>query len=184
MDVAIVTASGIDELARLGRVERGSRADVARSVIGLAVARGARRPDVSTVEAFKSAMLSARSIAMSNPTGGAQSGAHLAKVFERLGIAEAMATKSTYGPGGPAGLVGNYLLRGNVEIGLQQMPELMAVPGIDILGPIPDELQLVTMFSAGLSTVAANRAGARAWIAYLRSEAASEAIRQAEMQPA
>ena len=89
---------------------------------------------------------------MSNPVGGGQSGANLVKIFDKLGIAEAMKAKSVYGPGGPAGLIGNFLVRKEVEIGIQQLPELMAVPGIDIVGPLPPEIQAMTVFSAGLST--------------------------------
>ena len=183
-DVAIVTAAGIDALIEQGRIVRGSRADIARSVIGLAVQRGAPVPDISTVDAFKQTLLAAKAVAMSHPTGGAQSGAHLAQVFERLGIADAMRGKSIYGPGGPAGLVGNYLLRKEAEIGLQQMPEIMAVPGIEVVGPIPDAVQLVTVFSAGISTSATNPSGARNWIECLCTPDAATLIRASGMQPA
>lgn len=165
-DVAIVTAAGIDELIAQDCLV--SRSDIARSVIGLAVQQGAPKPDISTVDGFADALLSARSLAMSHPTGGAQSGAHLKRIFERLGIADAVLAKATFGPGGPAGLIGNYLVRGEVEVGLQQLSELMMVPGIDVVGPIPAEVQLTTMFSAGISTAAADAALARAFIAHLR----------------
>ena len=89
---------------------------------------------------------------MSNPVGGGQSGAHIAKIFERLGVTEALKSKTKYGPGGPAGLIGLFLVRGEADLGVQQMPELMAVSGIDIVGPLPKEIQAVTVFSAGLST--------------------------------
>ena len=183
-DVAIVTSPGIDDLIANGRIVPGSRVDIACSSIGLAVRKGAPIPDISTVEGFKQALLSARSIAMSHPTGGAQSGAHLAKVFERLGIAEALSARLIYGPGGPAGLVGNYLLRQEADIGLQQMPELMAVPGIAIIGPIPDEVQLTTVFSAGVSTTATNPEGAVAWIRCLKTREAAGIITASGMQPA
>lgn len=182
-DVAIVTGGGIDELVAKGRIVAGSRADIARSKIGVAVQKGATRPDISTVDAFKRALLAAKSVGMSNPVGGGQSGAHLARVFERLSIADAMNAKSTFGPGGPEGLIGKYLLRGQVELGLQQMPELMAVDGIDIIGPIPDEVQLDTVFSAGISTVAKNAEGARKWIDCMRSAAAVAVIEAKGMQP-
>jgi molybdate transport system substrate-binding protein len=175
-DLAIVTSAGIDDLVAKGRIVAGTRADIARSKIGAAVQNGAPRPDISTVETFKRTLLAATTIGMSNPVGGGQSGAHLAKVFERLGIANAMSVKSTYGPGGPEGLIGKYLLRKEVEFGLQQMPELMAVDGIDILGPIPAELQLDTVFSAGISTAAKNPEGAKQWIDYLRSPSAATVI--------
>lgn len=183
-DVAIVTAAGIDALIEQGRILQGSRVDIARSVIGMAVQRDAPVPDISTVAAFKRTLLGAKAVAMSHPTGGAQSGAHLAQVFERLGIADAMRVKSIYGPGGPAGLVGNYLLRHEAEMGLQQLPEIMAVPGIEVVGPIPDEVQLVTVFSAGVSTAAKNPNAAREWIRCLSAPTASHIIRASGMQPA
>ncbi len=181
-DLAIVTGAGIDDLVSKGRIVAGTRGDIARSKIGAAVQKGAPRPDISTVDAFKRTLLAATTIGMSNPVGGGQSGAHLAKVFERLGISDAMQVKATYGPGGPEGLIGKYLLRKEVEFGLQQMPELMAVDGIDILGPIPAELQLDTVFSAGISTAAKNPEGAKQWIAYLRSPAAVAVIEAKGMQ--
>lgn len=183
-DVAIVTASGIDALIGAGRIAPGARTDIAISKVGLAVQRGAARPDISTVEGFRRAMLAAGRVAMSNPTGGAQSGAHLARVFERLGIAEAMQAKSVYGPGGPEGLIGKFLLRNEVDVGLQQLPELMSVPGIDVIGTLPEEIGLATVFSAGLSAAAANPEGGKALLASLRSPAAAEVIARMGMEPA
>ena len=134
--------------------------------------KGARRPDISSAEEFKQALLAAKSLGMSNPVGGGQSGANLIKIFDRLGITEAMHPKCTYGPGGPAGLIGNYLVRKEVEIGIQQLPELMAVPGIDIVGPLPPDIQSMTVFAAGLSTAAKNVDGAKALIKFLTTPAA------------
>jgi molybdate transport system substrate-binding protein len=182
-DVAIVTAEGIEELTRQGRIVRGSRTDLARSAMGLAVQKGAPRPDISTAEKFKEAMLKAKSIGMSNPVGGGASGAILAAVFERLGIAEQMKPKLVFGPGGPAGLIGNFLVRKEVEIGVQQIPELMAVPGIDIVGPLPPGIQSVSVFSAGLSTAAQEPEGGRALIKFLGTPAAAKVMRDKGMEP-
>jgi len=181
-DVAIVTAEGIEELTRQGRIVAGTRADIARSAMGLAVQKGARKPDISSAEKFKQAMLAARSLGMSNPVGGGQSGANLMKIFERLGIAEAMKPKLTFGPGGPAGLIGNFLLRKEVEIGVQQMPELMAVPGIDIVGPLPPDIQSMTVFSVGLSTAAKNADGGRALTKFLTTPAAAQVMKAKGME--
>jgi molybdate transport system substrate-binding protein len=176
-DITIATDKGIDELIAQGRIVAGSRADLARSAMALAVQKGAPKPDISSAEKFKAAMLAAKSLGMSNPVGGGQSGANLVAIFERLGITEAMKPKCFYGPGGPAGLIGNYLVRKEVEVGIQQLPELMAVPGIDIVGPLPPDIQNMTVFSAGLSTAARNADGAKALIQFLATPAARAVIK-------
>jgi molybdate transport system substrate-binding protein len=171
-DVTISTDKGIDDLTAQGRIVAGTRADLVRSAMALAVQMGARRPDISSAEKFKETMLAAKSLGMSNPVGGGQSGRNLIKIFDRLGITEAMKPKCTYGPGGPAGLIGFYLLRKEIEVGIQQLPELMAVPGIDIIGPLPPDIQSMTVFSAGLSAAARNSDGAKALIKFLTTPAA------------
>lgn len=181
-DVAIVTDAGHATLTAQGRLMAGVRADVARSAMGLAVQKGAAKPDISSAEKFKAAMLAAKSLGMSNPVGGGQSGANLVRIFEKLGIADAMKPKCIYGPGGPAGLIGNFLVRKEVEVGIQQMPELMAVPGIDIVGPLPPDIQTMTVFSAGLSTSAQNADGARALIQFLTTTRAAAVIKSKGME--
>jgi len=181
-DIAIVTAQGIQDLIKQGKIVPGTGTEIARSAMGLAVQKGAPRPDISSAEKFKQAMLAAKSLGMSNPVGGGQSGANLMMIFERLGITEAMKSKTTYGPGGPAGLIGNFLLRQEVEIGIQQMPELMAVPGIDIVGPLPPEIQSMTVFSVGLSTTANNADGGRALIKFLATPAAARVMKKNGME--
>jgi molybdate transport system substrate-binding protein len=180
-DLAIATDRGIDDLIANGRIVAGTRTDLARSAMALAVQAGARKPDISTAEKFKTAMLGAKSLGMSNPVGGGQSGANLVKIFERLGIAEAMKPKCFYGPGGPAGLIGNFLVRKEIEIGIQQLPELMAVPDIDIVGPLPPDIQMASVFSAGISTAAKNADGTKALLAYLTTPAAKAVYRSKGM---
>jgi molybdate transport system substrate-binding protein len=176
-DVAIVTDQGLKDLTQQGKLVPGSGADIARSAMALAVQNGAAKPDISSGEKFKAALLAAKSLGMSNPVGGGQSGANLVKIFDKLGITEAMKAKSVYGPGGPAGLIGNFLVRKEVEIGIQQLPELMAVPGIDIVGPLPSDVQLMTVFSAGLSTSAKNADGAKALIQFLTTPKAAAVMK-------
>jgi molybdate transport system substrate-binding protein len=182
-DVAIVTHVGAQELIGQGRGAAGSLADLARSLIGVCVAKGAPRPDLSSAEAFTAAMLRAKSIALSKPVGGGASGAHMASVFERLGITAAVRGKSIYGAGGPAGLVGLIVARGDAEIGVQQMAELMAVPGVDIVGPLPSALQSVTQFSGFVPTAALNPQGGRALIDFLRRPAAKAVIKAKGLVP-
>jgi molybdate transport system substrate-binding protein len=181
-DAAIVTAHSIEELTRQGKIAAGSSAAIGRSAMGLAVQKGAPRPDISTVEKFKQTLLAARSLAMSNPVGGGTSGAILARAFERLGIAEEMKRKATYGPGGPAGLIGNFLVRKEVEIGIQQIPELMAVPGIDIVGPLPEGIQSVSVFTIGVSTAAKDAQAAKALVKFLVTPEAAAVVRSKGME--
>jgi molybdate transport system substrate-binding protein len=183
-DVAIVSANGARDLAGQRRLITGSLVEIAKSSIGVAVAKGAPRPDLSTVDGFKRAMLAAKSIACSKPVGGGQSGVHIARVFADLGITEQMQAKSKYGAGGPAGLAGLMVLRGEADIGIQQMAELMAVDGIDVVGPLPPEIQMVTPFVAAIPTIASHAAAGRAVIAFLTTPDAKRVLKVKGLDPA
>ena len=183
-DVAIVTGRGAKELVGRGKIVAGSLVEVARSLIGVAVPKGAPRPDLASVEGFKRDLLTAKSVALSKPVGGGASGAHMAEVFERLGITEAMQTKAKYGAGGAAGLAGLVVLRGEADIGIQQMAELIAVAGIDVVGPLPAELQSVTMFTAAIPASASHPAAGRAAIDFLTTPAAKSVIKANGLEPA
>jgi|SRR6185312_4229325 len=183
-DAVVLTRPSLDDMVKQGKVVAGSQTDIVRSAIMVAVKQDARRPDISSVEKFKEAMLDAKSIAMSNPVGGGTSGAHLARVFDQLGITEALKSKMIFGPGGPAGLIGNYLVRGEAEIGIQQESELMAVPGIDIIGPLPDGIQAVSVFSLGTHTAGKDADAIKALGHFLRTPAAAAVLKQMGLQPA
>lgn len=180
-DAAIVGHVNIDELIRLGKIVADSRTPIAHSPIALAVQKGAPKPDISTPEKFKETLLAAKSIAMSNPVGGGTSGGVLIRAFERLGIAEQLKPKLTFGAGGPAGLVGHFLVRKEIEIGIQQLSELMAVPGIDIVGPLPEGVQSITVFTGGVSTTATDADAARALLAYLATPKVAAVLRSKGM---
>ena len=182
-DVAIVTGPGIKELIGRGKIVAGSEVDVARSLIGVAVPKGAPRPDLSSVDGFKRALLAAKSIALSKPVGGGASGAHMAKVFAQLGITEAMAAKSKYGAGGAAGLAGLVVLRGEADIGIQQMAELMAVSGIDVVGGLPAEVASVTLFTAAIPTNASHPEAARVTIDFLTTPTAKSVLKAKGLEP-
>ena len=183
-DMAIVSASGARELIASGKMAAAGVVEIAKSSIGVAVARGAPKPDISSVESFKRAMLAAKSIACSKPVGGGQSGAHLAKVFEQLGITAAMQAKSKYGAGGAAGLAGLVVLRGEADIGIQQMAELMAVDGIDVVGPLPADIQMITPFVAGIPANASHPDAGRALIAFLTTPEAKRVLKAKGLEPA
>ena len=170
VDVVILAAPALDELIKQGRVVSGSRVDLVRSSIGMAVRAGAPKPDISTVEALKRTLLEAKSIAYSDSA----SGVYLSKkMFMRLGIADQIAGKCQRIQSEPVGAV---VARGDAEIGFQQISELLPVTGIAFVGPLPPEVQKVTVFSAGVVVGAKQPDAARALIKFLASPAAVPAI--------
>ena len=176
-DVIIMVDTELDDLVKQGKVVAGSRVDLARSNIGAAVRSGAPRPDISSAEALKRTLLAARSIAYSDSA----SGVYLSTVvFDRLGIAAELKAKSAMIPAEPIGAV---VARGEAEIGFQTVSALIPVPGIDVIGVLPPELQKATVFSAGVAVGAKEPDAARALIAYLASPAAAPAIAKTGMEP-
>ena len=176
-DVAVLVNFQTDEMIKAGRLLADSRADIMRAGIGVAVKRGALKPDIGTVEAFKRTLLAAKSIAYSDSA----SGVYLSTVlFPKLGIADQIAAKSRMIPAEPVGAV---VARGDAEIGFQQMSELLAVPGVDVVGPLPPEIQKVTVFSAGISSKSTEPEAARALIKFLASPAAAPVIARTGIEP-
>jgi molybdate transport system substrate-binding protein len=165
-DVAIVTRAAIDDLAKQGKIVPDSRADIGRSGLGVAVREGAPKPDISTVDGFKRALLSAKSLVRS--TEGT-SGLYFEKLLDRLGIAEEMRGKIRLGP---SGRVAEFVVRGEVEMAVQQVSELLPVQGAEFVGPFPPELQLYTIFSAGVSTASKSPEAAEALIKSLTASSA------------
>jgi molybdate transport system substrate-binding protein len=177
-DLAILTDEVIDDLIRQGKMMAGSRVDLARSAIGIAVRQGAPRPDISSAVALKQTLLSARAISYSK-TG--ISGVYFPTVLERLGIAAQVASKVLIPPTGVP--VGEVVAKGDAEIGVQQISELLPVSGIEIVGPLPAELQKVTVFSAGLFVGAPEPQVAKALVAMLTSAAARPVYQRKGMEP-
>lgn len=177
VDVVIVASEALDELMKSGSVLPGSRVDLARSAIGMAVRAGARKPDISSVDALRRTLLDAKSIAYS----ASVSGLYLtSELFPRLGIADRIMAKSRRIEGERVAAV---VARGEAEIGFQQISELLAVPGITYVGPLPPEVQRVTIFSAGVATSAKDPDAARAVIGFLASPAAAGAISKSGLEP-
>jgi molybdate transport system substrate-binding protein len=176
-EVVIMVGYALDDLIAKGKVVADSRVDLARSGIGVAVRAGAPKPDIGSVDALKRALITARSIAYSDSASGVYVSTEL---FRRLGIAERMASKSRMIPAEPVAAV---VARGDSEIGFQQMSELLPVPGIEIVGPLPPEVQKVTVFSAGVVAGAKEPDAAKSLIAFLASEAAAPAITRSGLEP-
>ena len=176
-DLIIMGGSGIDDFIKAGKVVRGSRVDLAKSGVGVGVRAGAPKPDISSTEALKKALLSAKSIGYS--TGN--SGVYIASLFERLGIAAELAPKLRQTPTGV--FVGSIVATGEAEIGIQQVGELTHFDGVDFLGPLPAAVQQITVFSSGVQVGANEVEAAKAWVKFLTAPASAPAYKTRGMEP-
>lgn len=177
-DLVVLAADAIDKLIASGHVVAGSRADLVRSAVAVAVKRGAPRPDISTENALRSAVLAAKSIGYS--TG--PSGTALLKLFERWGIAGQVEGRTLQAPAGVP--VGALVSRGDAELGFQQLSELMHEDGVDVLGAMPPGCEIVTTFSAGVCAASAQPDAVAALLAFMRSPAADAAKKRQGMTAA
>jgi molybdate transport system substrate-binding protein len=180
-DVLILPQRGIEGLAKDGKVVASTTTAVVVTRIGVAVRKGAPKPNISTSEAFKRSMLAAKSITHGNPATGGISGVHVAKVLERLGIAEEMKAKTVLLD--KAGLAGVLVADGKAEIVIQPIQELVVVPGIEVVGPLPDELQDTVTYQAVIMPNAKEREPLNALISYLRTPDATAVIKAMGMEP-
>jgi molybdate transport system substrate-binding protein len=171
-DLIVVESKVLDELIKQGKVVPG-RTDLARTGIGIAVRKGAPKPDVSSAEALKRALIAAKSIAHTAPAGGGVTALHIIGVFEKLGIAAEVTPKVKLAAGGPDGRVSVLVSSGQAEIGLQLLSELISNPEVEVIGMLPGELQLTAIMSAGITTGARQPQPAQAFIRHL---AAPEAM--------
>jgi molybdate transport system substrate-binding protein len=177
-DVLVLVKASMDALVEQGKVDPATRVEVAHSRLGLAVARGAAHPAIVSVEDFKAALLQARSVAYSR--AGA-SGIHFEKVIDRLGIGDAVRSRATVIP---AGFTAEKLVTGEADLAVQQVSELLVVPGIEVVGRFPEEMQQVSSFSAGMMAQSPNRAAAEAFLAALKGERARAAYLASGIDPA
>jgi molybdate transport system substrate-binding protein len=177
VDVVLIAAPNIDKLIAEGKLVPGSRSDVAKSGIGVAVRTGQPQPDISSGEAVRSAVLAAKSVAYSS----GPSGFYLADLFSRMGIAEQIKDKVKQTPSGVQ--VGEVVARGEADLGFQQVSELLHLKGIHYLGPLPADIQYVTTFSAALHRASPEPDAARALVRFLTAPEAGPIIRRTGMEP-
>ena len=178
-DVAVLTPETIDGLIKDGEVVAGSRADLAKTGVGVVVKAGAPLPDISSVEAFKRTLLAAKSVAYIDPAAGGSSGIYVGKLLERLGIAADVNAKAKLIQGGA---VADHIVDGEAEIGIHQISEILAVKGAVLVGPLPAEIQNFTVYSAGVGTAAKD--GASALVKFLAGPHAGPIIKAKGMEPA
>lgn len=175
-DLVIMASEGLDELAREGYIVDDSRTGLARSTIGVAVRTGAPRPGIATPNDVRRMLLNAKSVAFSSSA----SGVYLTGLFDRMGIGAEMKARSKQVSGEPVAAV---VARGEAEIGFQQISEILPVKGVDLVGPLPDEIQEVTIFAAGIAANATQSAAALALIRFLAAPANADVIRRSGMSP-
>ena len=175
-DIAVLQPEQVDDFIKQGKMVAGTKTNFAQAGVGIAVKTGASRPDISTVAAFKNAMINARSIGYSQ--GG--SGLIAAKIMEKLGIADELKQKTKFINGLP---VAEAVAKGEVEIGLQQINVIIPVEGADYIGPLPKELQDTVRFSGGVLTVSKQKELARAFLNFIASADAGPLLRRSAMEP-
>ncbi|HZR73690.1 substrate-binding domain-containing protein [Bradyrhizobium sp.] len=176
-DVLILVGYALDDLIKNGNAVAGSKVDLVNSKIGVAVKAGAPKPDISTADAVKRALLAAKSVAYSDSASGVYVSTEM---FNKLGIADDMKDKAKKIPATP---VAEIVAKGEAELGLQQISELKAVSGVDIVGPLPDSLQKITVFSAGIATGSKEPEAGKALIKFLGSPAARDTIVKSGLEP-
>ena len=177
-DLIIMAGPAIDNQIKLGKAIAGSRVDFAKSGIGVAVRKGAAKPDISSADALKKTLLAAKSIGYT--TG--PSGIHMLSVFEKLGIADQIKGTLKQTPSGV--FVGTLIASGDAEVGFQQISELVHFAGIDYVGPLPGDLQRITVFSAAIHTGAKQADAATALVQFISAPAAASVIRKHGLDPA
>jgi molybdate transport system substrate-binding protein len=180
-DVAVLTPDAIDGLIMDGKVAAGSRADLAKTGIGVVVKAGAPLPAIGSVGAFKRSLLAAKSVAYIDPAAGGSSGIYVGKLLERLGIADEINAKAKLIHGGA---VADHIAEGEAEIGIHQISEILPVKGVVLVGPLPADIQNFTVYAAGVATAAKDSATASALVKFLAGPYAGPIIKAKGMEPA
>src|SRR5262249_27469275 len=183
VDVAISREDIIDDLVQQNRIARDNKLTLARVGVGVTVRAGSAKPDIATVEAFKRTLLAARSIVYIDPASGGASGIQFEKVLDRLGIAKEIKAKSILNAQGATKPNAEIVARGEAELGIPLMSGIVGIPGAELLGPLPPELQAMTAVSAGIVTTASEPDAARVLFKFLTSPDAASAIKASGMEP-
>ena len=178
-DLAVLTPAAIDALAGKGKIAAGTRADLARVGVGVVVKEGAARPDISNGEAFKRTLLNAKSVAYIDPASGGSSGIYVARMLDKLGIADALKPKTKLKQGGH---VADLVVSGEAEIGIHQISEILAVKGVTLVGPLPAEIQNYTTYAAGVGAGSRDGEAAKTLIKHLAGPTATAMLKARGME--
>ena len=180
-DLAVLTPKAVDDLAKEGKFVAGSRANLAHVGVGVVVKDGTPKPDIGSVAAFKQALLAAKSVAYIDPAAGGSSGIYVAGLLDKLGIAGEVKPKAKLIPGGA---VAEHVAKGEAELGIHQISEILPVKGVTLVGPLPAEIQNYTVYAAGVGAYAKESDAAKALMKALSGPAAAEVLKSKGMDPA
>jgi molybdate transport system substrate-binding protein len=178
-DVVIVTRPQLKRLEEQGKIVRGSGVDIAGIALGVAVRKGAPKPDIGTVEAFKRTLLSARSIGYRDPATGSTSGIYTAHMIEQLGLADELKSKTKLdkSSGDRPESVFDGVANGEIELQIGQITEIVIAPGVDLVGPLPPDIQNVSVLAAGIAAASKDPDAARAFVSFISSPASAAVLK-------
>jgi molybdate transport system substrate-binding protein len=180
-DLAVLTPAAVNDLSSKGKFVAGSRTNLGRVGVGVVVKEGAPKPDISSVDAFKKALLAANSVAYIDPAAGGSSGIYVAGLLDRLGVAAEVKPKAKLIPGGA---VAEHIARGEAELGIHQISEILPVKGVTLVGPLPADIQNYTVYAAGLGAHGKESEAAKALLKTLSGPAAADVLKSKGMEPA
>jgi molybdate transport system substrate-binding protein len=180
-DLAVLTPAAVNDLSSKGKFVAGSRTNLGRVGVGVVVREGAPKPDISSVDAFKKALLAAKSVAYIDPAAGGSSGIYVAGLLDRLGVAAEVKPKAKLIPGGA---VAEHIARGEAELGIHQISEILPVKGVTLVGPLPADIQNYTIYAAGLGAHGKQSEAAKALLKTLSGPAAADVLKSKGMEPA
>jgi molybdate transport system substrate-binding protein len=180
-DLAVLTPAAVNDLSSKGKFVAGSRTNLGRVGVGVVVREGAPKPDISSVDAFKKALLAAKSVAYIDPAAGGSSGIYVAGLLDRLGVAAEVKPKAKLIPGGA---VAEHIARGEAELGIHQISEILPVKGVTLVGPLPADIQNYTVYAAGLGAHGKESEAAKALLKTLSGPAAADVLKSKGMEPA
>lgn len=181
-DALILIENNVSTLLKEGKVVPGTETLFAKSIFAVGVKSGAPKPDISTPEALKKTLLDAKAISYSDPASGGASGVYIAKQIERMGIADQLKGKTKFAPAGS--FSGTLVAGGDADIAIQSKPELLSVPGVEVVGPLPGDMAFTVVYQAGVQSGAANAEAAKALVKFLASPAAQAVFKAKGFDPA
>jgi molybdate transport system substrate-binding protein len=181
-DALVLIKNNVESLLKEGKIVPGTETLFGQSIFAVGVKTGTPKPDVSTPEAFKKSLLSAKGVSYSNPASGGASGVYIAKQIDKMGIADQLKDKTKFPPSG--GFSGTLLVSGDADIAIQSKPELLSIPGVEVVGPLPGDMAFTVVYAAGVQSGAAQADAAKAFVNFLKSPEAQAVFKAKGYDPA